>query len=900
MNFSDILVAVKQGAVLLTVNQRLARHLLAKVEQTYLDDGLVSWLSPTIVSLDTWLLLLWQTRFDVSSTAESVALINKTLLTPEQSLVLWEKVIRQSTGAELMNVPATAKAASKARQLGVQWHIAQGRYVDTTNNADHAAFARWHGAYKLELQKGSWIDRVQLSDTVCSLLSNEQITYPKQMVLAGFDVLTPSQKKMIETLRQLGTDVTMYEAANVNGSVNLLSAVDVKEEMSLMAQWARERLEASPNASIGIVVPELETVRQPLEAAFKEAFYPSATYAIDMPFEKPYNVSLGLALTHYAPVKQILRLLQFFSTPLPLNELSLLLRSSFISAGQAEWGQRGQLEVMLRKRTHLKYSVKRLRNALQATSDVPSLCPILLLSLSEAIELLDKKPHRVLPSEWVSVIRALLTAICVQGDRELSSTEYQVFQAWDGALQSFASLDAVYNVIDYATALSAIRRLLSERVFQPETPDAPIQVLGLMEAAGHQFEALWVCGLHDGCWPPAPQPSPFLPVGEQRQQGLLQSSAELQYQQAAKVTRQWANAAKLVVFSYSTTHGDRPRSMSPLLDALPAVTKEQLLNALPISRLAERVGTGSLIQIEDISGPIVPTGGITRGGVGVLKDQSACPFKAFAHYRLNARAMEEPEPGIDHRLRGSLMHRCLENLWNTIQTHKNLSAMLSETRMTLVENVVNDVIERESYRTPILKTTFGRLEAKRMTGLLNDWLEVDSEREPFDVQNTELKQTLSIGGLELNTVIDRVDTLADGSTAIIDYKTGETGVKSWFGERPEEPQLPLYSVFGDHAAGGVNSMSFAQLKKGKLKYVGLSDSAEHFSTLKEISDAKVKADESNWAAQMEHWKIVMTSLSNEFVSGDARVNPTKKACAYCDLTSLCRINEHKLMEVIDE
>jgi ATP-dependent helicase/nuclease subunit B len=891
MRFSDIVLALKQGAVLLTINQRLARHLLNKVEQTYLNEGVLSWVSPTIVSLDAWLLQQWQARFDTVSSSDNGPLTHKTLLTPEQCLVLWERVINESADAELMNVSATAKAASKARQLGVQWLIGQGPSFELSDNADHAAFDRWHRAFKHALVRGQWIDRVQLSDAVCSLLTNEQLSCPNQFVLAGFDVLTPSQKTLIDTLNERGADVLKFEPTDIKGTAYVVSTTDVAEEMNVMAQWARERLEETPNASIGIVVPELETVRQPLERAFKAAFYPGAAYGVDVPFDKPYNVSLGLPLPHYAPVKQVLRLLQFFSSPLPLNELSLLLRSSFISAGQAEWGNRGQLEVVLRKRTHLTYSIKQLRNAAQATDDELPLCPQLLLSLNETVELLEKSPNRVLPSEWVGVIRRLLTAMGVQGDRELSSTEYQVFQAWDGALQNFATLDVVHGVINYSAALSALRRLISERVFQPETPDAPIQILGLMESAGHQFDALWVCGLHDGCWPPAPQPSPFLSINEQRKQGLLQSSAELQYQHAKAVTRQWVQSATSVVLSYSTANGDTPQVMSPLLEELPVATKEQVLNVLPINRLAQRVGTGVLIKLEDICGPIVQKDGITRGGVGVLKDQSACPFKAYAHYRLQARAMEEPEPGIDQRLRGSLVHRCLEKIWNEIQTHEVLCDMSQEQRTTLVQGVVSKVIERESYRTPILKTTFGKLESTRMAGLLMDWLTVDSEREPFSVQNTELKQTLSIGDLELNTVIDRVDTLADGSTAIIDYKTGETGVKSWFGERPEEPQLPLYSVFGNHTSAAVSSMSFAQLKKGKLKYVGLSERAEHFSALKELDDPKVKSDEADWTAQMAHWKTVMTGLSNDFVAGDAQVNPMDKACQYCDLTSLCRINE---------
>jgi probable DNA repair protein len=562
----------------------------------------------------------------------------------------------------------------------------------------------------------------------------------------------------------------------------------------------------------------------------------------------------------------------FLVQPLALNELCLLLRSSFISAGQAEWGNRARLEVLLRKRGMLMCSVKQLRNALQPFEEEPSLCPMLLLSLDEVTERLDARPNRVMPSEWVSVFRALLTAIGVQGDRELSSTEYQVFQAWDDVLRTFATLDAVYKVIDYDTALSALRRLLSERVFQPETPLAPIQIMGLMEAAGHTFDALWVCGLHDKTWPPAPQPSPFLPIVEQRKQGLVQSSAEHQYLYAKQVTQNWVGSAPTVIFSYSQSNADTSQSVSPLIEDYALVSKQQLLKQQPINRVEQRLGCDAISQIEDVNGPVVETTAIAKGGVGVIKDQAACPFKAFAHYRLRAKAMEEPEPGIDARLRGSLVHSCLERLWQQIATHQALCDLSADEQKALVEGIVAQMIERESKRTPALKNAFGQLEKQRISQLLLDWLLIDAQREPFEVTATELKQTLTVGQLQLNTVIDRVDTLQDGSTAIIDYKTGDSSINKWFGERPEEPQLPLYSIFGSE---GVRSMSFAQLKKGKIKYKGLSDSADNFSGLKSLGESK-KADKPDWDSQMTHWQSVLGSLSDEFVAGDARVSPTVK------------------------
>jgi hypothetical protein len=67
MNFSDFFKAIKQGAVVITVNQRLSRHLTSRVEQALVDEGAAVWDSPMIMSFDVWLLQCWQRRFDLQS-----------------------------------------------------------------------------------------------------------------------------------------------------------------------------------------------------------------------------------------------------------------------------------------------------------------------------------------------------------------------------------------------------------------------------------------------------------------------------------------------------------------------------------------------------------------------------------------------------------------------------------------------------------------------------------------------------------------------------------------------------------------------------------------------------------------------------------------------------------------
>ena len=55
------------------------------------------------------------------------------------------------------------------------------------------------------------------------------------------------------------------------------------------------------------------------------------------------------------------------------------------------------------------------------------------------------------------------------------------------------------------------------------------------------------------------------------------------------------------------------------------------------------------------------------------------------------------------------------------------------------------------------------------------WLDVETLREPFEVEQLEQgSEVARIGGLEFRVRIDRVDRLADGSRVLIDYKTGRS------------------------------------------------------------------------------------------------------------------------------
>jgi hypothetical protein len=185
----------------------------------------------------------------------------------------------------------------------------------------------------------------------------------------------------------------------------------------------------------------------------------------------------------------------------------------------------------------------------------------------------------------------------------------------------------------------------------------------------------------------------------------------------------------------------------------------------------------------------------------------------------------------------------------------------------------------------------------RLLDLEQRWLErrvldlvaQDLGREPFTVVQAEAEQHIDVGGVQVRVKLDRVDRLADGSLAVIDYKTGANAKPAtWMSERPESPQLPLYvRVVGQEQ---VSAVAFGVVRKGATGYVGYARNGAPFTGLTPFDATKKPFKEyADWDTLMHEWQRRLEVIAGEHAAGDARLapNPTK-ACRYCHLVGLCR------------
>ncbi len=364
--------------------------------------------------------------------------------------------------------------------------------------------------------------------------------------------------------------------------------------------------------------------------------------------------------------------------------------------------------------------------------------------------MLSREAEPASPAEWARHFSALLEAAGFPGERALDSEEFQTRAKWHEMLGELSKLERIAVQFSFQQAFGFLERLCEATLFQPESPDAPIQVLGVLESAGLRFDCLWVSGLTDEAWPLTARPNPFIPIAAQKKAGIPQASAEASAALDKRLTDEWKRAAAEVVFSWPAKDKDKDLAPSPLITDIQMVVPAQAGIQFDFPRYRDLIFSARKLEtFEDRKAPPVSPGKV-RGGTRVLADQAACPFRAFAKWRLSAVELEEPESGLDPRDRGKLLHALMREIWTRLKDSNSLN---NDTAVAISQSADAAVKEMG------LEGRFAELERERLAKLAREWLDIERRRAPFRVAAVEEKREINVAGLKFESRIDRMDEL---------------------------------------------------------------------------------------------------------------------------------------------
>ncbi|HLF66394.1 MAG TPA: PD-(D/E)XK nuclease family protein, partial [Gammaproteobacteria bacterium] len=491
------------------------------------------------------------------------------------------------------------------------------------------------------------------------------------------------------------------------------------------------------------------------------------------------------------------------------------------------------------------------------------------------IKHIDSVQQHLTPSDWVEQIKARLNEWGWPGERVLTSLEYQVVKRFYELLTEFAGLDDIKGPIAYPVACQLLWQQAKSILFQGESEDKPIQILGHLEAVGIHFHALWVTGLHHENWPMPCDPHPFLPARLQRSHDMPHATPEREYAFAENLTLSFTSQAKQVVLSFPEQIEDKKLIASALLTPY----QNQVLPPYEVA-LAVHL-PDELEYWSDVSVPFVAKNERLRGGIALLQAQANCPFQAFARYRLYAQELTVPESGFNALHRGQVLHAALDYFWQAVCSQKQLLSLTAQEYTQQVDAAVTKalaVLQDLSFTRTQLN-----IEKCRVSALVDEFITHERTRADFTVIAREQAITLELSSLKLNARIDRIDQLANNQKLLIDYKTGRVDEPQWL-EDLSHVQLPLYAL----SIPDVQGVAFAQVKANAMKWIGISADKDAMPQLKAVDEL---TNTMQWSELLHHWQGSLTALADEFYRGAAEVLPLAgdHTCRHCHLELLCRI-----------
>ena len=881
--YGELIRHLARGATVVTPNRRLAAAVRSAFDAAQSQDGLATWPAADALPWNGWLERAYRDALFKGATAQL-------LTTQQQENFLWWRVVEHSAeGDSLLGISATAQAALEAWRLAHAW-----RLLPALNSMplaeESAAFLRWAGAYERICTEQRLLDHARLADTLQDLVRAGKAGLGRSVMLFGFDQLDPQQHALVDTLREREVNVEMCAVPQARCAAVVVQEAGVESELRLAALWARSRLAANPAARIGVVVPDLTRLRSHILRVFDQVLVPAAVLQPGANTPRPWNVSLGTALADWPLIHGALLILELACGELPVERASVLLRSPFVGGARSEADARTLLDAQLRRLGDPHLSLQALEFH-AAGQKQPDQCPRLAAGLARLRAQLSALPSQPQPvSFWGPALQRLLAGLQWPGERALDSHEYQAFAAWKEMMAELAQLDIVSPPVRLHAAVEIVARLARARVFQPESPPVPIQILGPLESARLEFDHLWVLGLTDEAWPRVPRANPLLPIELQRRRGIARCSADWELGFARRMQAGWEASARELVLSWHSSSEDRVLSASPLLGGLGGATPEQLGIEPAADWRIELYRSARFDRVPDWIVTELARDVSVTGGARVLQDQAACPFRAFAAHRLHARALEHPQEGLSPRDRGVLLHAALANLWGELKSSQHLHDIEAGALQELVQRSVASALSRlHPRRSSPLQTRFIELERARLSALVNEWLDIERVRPPFEVVACEDDRTASLGGLELRMRLDRVDRLNDGDEMLIDYKSGASSLADWFTDRPDEPQLPLYAITRPQAPA---ALAFARVARGESGFLGLAERADLAPGVQRFTAGRLDASH-DWPELIGNWRTILEQLALSFRSGKVAVAPKKRVdtCSRCEYGLVCRVSE---------
>lgn len=887
--------ADSQDLVILTANLRQARQLSDYLTTgSKKDQGLRR--SPTVRALSSWLEELW---LDVNlSPRFDSAVDQRILIDSYQSDLLWTEVL-----AEAKDLPDLINSSDFVRQLKSAYEICES-YLISDSELEQQGFdetflyLRYRNRYREKLAKAHCIDTYQFLNLLIEFGTD---FLDKQIFLYGFSDLSPLNSNVLHVLSSQPVKQIYLDKRSPN--IDCFCCPSDRSELEFAALWAQKKLtdcrHNETKESIAIVVPDLAAQKQWLEGEFFKRLEPQRY--IDQqatPVAESFDISAGTALDQTSLGQTLLLLPALLSDRIKKQDLLYLLQSPYWADGNSPIKQRLYASIVLCSESHinlfshveaakqspftedLQTESKDLQTDLFATevdSEQEVYPSDTLAYVHSARRVKNEFNYPRSYDQWVAQIKQLMQKLGFPGPASLSSYEYQLIKRIFAALGEIAALDALKkHQVNFSDFEMALRLKLSTAIFHPEVKHPEVHIMGLMEAAGLQFDHCLIIGLTETALPSPAKPHPLLPITVQKKYNTPKSSAEREWQYAKAFLDALMQNTREISLSYHQLIATELAEPSSLIKEIASANGLAFDTVLGEPNPVENLKLTSL-NYEDHQAitlgraPFIAPMQTLRGGAYYLDLHWQNPLFAFFKYRLEIELSEPESVGLTGRERGNLIHDMLFSIYKRYDSKEKIRSLLAtDNYHSLLRKQAETVVKQYNFANKVVPNTCLALEIENLVEVASSTLQFDAQRaDSFSVHQLESSHEIEISEYVLSTRIDRIDSLGD-ALLVIDYKTGKYSTAGLIKSPITDHQLPLYATALN---GKASAVAYMGLHTNDISLDGLADSQLNISELKSPRLAKSDDLSADWPALIAKWQSDITARVKEIVMGDVDYQP---------------------------
>jgi RecB family exonuclease len=858
-------------------HQRLAHQIWHRQRLSCLKAGHRAWEPVSLVTLKGWWADLFRSLWPAVSLAPALS-----------RLAFWREALKAAPA------PPGGTGDLKWAQALDEAHDLLARHLLPTaepSSADPPVVA-WRRQVTRKfvdlLHREEMITPGELAAFLLKALDAGRLTLPAKVFLAGFQTPAPAEEAWLQAVARR----TRVVRLQVKGDFKAVHEAVVLPERGQELEWvAAEAVEAAcreglPGHRLAITSMALDSYAPHLIRLLSELVGPpqgAGGWA--------YNFSKGPSLADTPLFQAALLPLKFLAQGERRQDLISLLLSPYYGGLTPLTSQGAALDCFLRDR-RLDRGWTDFRQAVAQDQDLAPAAVGLLDRLDRAWGSL--RVARATGLAWVGGLQAFLLGLGFPGD--LNEAEMQVFghlttlmRELEGALaQEVLSPSAFLEWLAHGAA--------QELLPGPGVQEAGLQVLGLLEMRGLDFDRVWCLGMNSGTLPAPPRPLPLLNAREKAV--VLGGTYRSQHHFAQELYETFLGTAPRIVLTRprvedqeervatSLYKGEwRPAEMAPL-----SRPHRAWLRVPAVQAAFAPLSGGSPVAA---AAPAIPLTLPTELAITEVQAALTCPCRFLLENLLNIKELAEIEAGLDPRERGARLHQVLARFTREYLKVLDQEPAWNQARaLKLLKAAARQVL------APVLKDLHWQAERQRWLGeadaapgLLQEWLH--QEKELYDAGWRWLGVEARFEGLTsqdwpftLKGRIDRLDGHVDTREVVVwDYKSGEVpGPKKVFTDL-EEHQLPGYLLAvkqGRVAAAG-------QPKALKAGFIGLKSARQ-----KHLKYQDFKASWDQWQPVVAAWEERLTALGQRLKAGDFAPRPAPApqgskpgACRYCPYPLIC-------------